>query len=108
MRISFNTSYTNSINFAKNTKDYDLGYKHGKQDGLIGKYLHLQEKNLFIDKEEYGDGYNKGYMRGKRRRVPDILTKTDILQYFVVRGMPRNKAKEIMARVSNKQDKNNL
>ena len=103
MQISFNTSYTNSINFGKNTKSYDLGYTHGKKDGLIGKYLHLQEKKLFVNKEEYDDGYNKGYRAGMKQRVPDVMTKTDILQYFVVRGMSRNHAKEIMNHASDKK-----
>ena len=105
MQISFNTSYTNSINFGKRTRAYALGYTHGKQDGFIGKDVYIQEKKALNDKEEYGEGYNKGYKDGKRRREEKSITRTDMLQYFVVKGMARNDAKALVEKCMAKPKK---
>ena len=102
MQISFNTSYITPVTFGKKTKAYTQGYTHGKQDGIIGKAIHFREKKALIDKEEYDEGYNKGYKDGKRRRDDKSITRTDMLQYFVVRGMARTDAKELIAKASAK------
>ena len=65
-------------------------------DGSIGKDIYIKEKKALIDKEEYGEGYNKGYKDGKRGRSDKSITKTDMLQYFVVRGMAREDAKALV------------
>ena len=98
MQISFNTSYITPVTFGKKTKAYTQGYTHGKQDGIIGKAIHFREKKALLDKEEYGEGYNKGYKDGKRRREEKMITRTDMLQYFVVKGMARNEAKALIER----------
>ncbi|MBQ8887800.1 MAG: hypothetical protein IJY61_08885 [Candidatus Gastranaerophilales bacterium] len=95
MQINFNTYSISRPSFAKNSQSYNIGFNHGKNDGLIGSSSQRKQNNDFeINKEDYEKGYNRGYNIGKAGRLSNTATVSDVIQELVDSGTSREQARK--------------
>ena len=98
MQITFNTYNISRPTFAQNSRSYNMGFNHGKNDGLVGaRSFQKRDEDIEINSEDYEKGYNKGYNIGKAGRMSDTVTVNDVIQDLVSSGTPRKQAIEFVS-----------
>ena len=98
MQINFNTYKISRPSFAHDERSYNMGFNHGKNDGLVGsRSIQKKDKSIELSTDDYEKGYNNGYNLGKMQRSNDTTTVADVIQDLVNNGKTRKEATEFVA-----------
>lgn len=98
MQINFNTYKISRPSFSQDERSYNMGFNHGKNDGLVGsRSVQDKDESIELNTDDYEKGYNKGYNFGKMQRPNDTTTVADVIQDLVNNGKTRKEATEFVA-----------